>query len=346
MVEKPTKAVEHHLNGRYCPCCEEEKYPSLPDDVIPGQLFGARLQAAICYLKGAMGLSYTELQRICKELFKVEVSTGMLCDTVKRGSNALELPYIEVWEEAGAARNLHADETGWKDDGVPHWVWVFCNQSLSLFAVRDTRAGKVLREVLGEKFGGALISDFFSIYPSYNEERLQLCLAHLIRDVKFLTTLPNEKVKKFGEKVERSFHSIFKLWHQRYEIPREEFLKRMRLRQTYLRNFLCRTKLEKGKAKTLQNRILKRWQCLFRFVDNPDLYEPTNNHAKQQMRHLVRIRRQTQGTRSWEGQRWIERASTIIETCKKQRLSVYDFILKAFRAQYSFHHPVPTFFAT
>lgn len=344
LVEKPTLATEHTLKGRYCPCCDSIKFPALPESVIPGHLFGPRLQAAICYLKGAMGISYTELQRLCKELFGVDASTGMLCDVVKRGSEALEEPYCEVWDAARSAARLHADETGWKDSGVPYWVWVFCNEHFSLFALRDTRAGRVLKEILGETFEGVLISDFFSIYPSFLEERLQLCLAHLIRDIKFLTTLPDKQTKRFSSKILRSFRSIFKLWHQREEIPREQFLKRMRYRMTYLYNYVWRARLKKGKAKTLQRRILKRWKCLFRFVEQPELYTPTNNHAEQQMRHLVRIRRQTQGTRSWEGQRWIERASTIIETCKKQNRSVFSFFLAAIRAKYSFRYPVPRMF--
>jgi transposase len=345
LVEKPVLATEHILKGHHCPCCNVVQFPRLPDDVVPGQLFGAKLQASLCYLKGAMGLSYTELQRVCKELFKVDASTGMLCETIKRGSAALEEPYHQVWEAAQAATHLHADETGWKDSGLLYWVWVFCNQDLSLFAVRDNRSAKVLEEILGERFAGSLISDFFGAYRSYMGERLQFCLAHLIRDVKFLATLSDATTKAFAAKVERCFQSLFAVWHQRHRLGTEQFVKKMNRRKTLLHNYLCRIKLDKGKARTLQRRILKRWQCLFRFVEQPELFAPTNNHAEQQMRHLVRIRRQTQGTRSLDGQQWIERASTVIETCKKQGISVFDFILRAIRATHSYRNPMPSIFA-
>jgi hypothetical protein len=43
---------------------------------------------------------------------------------------------------------------------------------------------------------------------------------------------------------------------------------------------------------------MKHWPSLFLFVRDPTMFEPTNNAAEQTMRVVVRIRRQTQGTRS------------------------------------------------
>ena len=57
---------------------------------------------------------------------------------------------------------------------------------------QDEKGSAVLRRVLGDPFEGALISDFYSAYVCYANARQQFCLAHLIRDIKFLTTLPAE----------------------------------------------------------------------------------------------------------------------------------------------------------
>ena len=56
-----------------------------------------------------------------------------------------------------------------------------------------TRSADVLIEVLGKEFDGVLGCDYFSAYRRYigSSACLQFCLAHLIRDVKFLTTLPD-----------------------------------------------------------------------------------------------------------------------------------------------------------
>jgi hypothetical protein len=49
-----------------------------------------------------------------------------------------------------------------------------------------------VKEVLGETYNGTIVSDFFSAYIKYANKLQQFCLAHLIRDIKFLTTRPNQ----------------------------------------------------------------------------------------------------------------------------------------------------------
>jgi transposase len=54
----------------------------------------------------------------------------------------------------------------------------------------------VLLAVLGEEFNGVLGCDYLSAYRRYLRECnavVQFCLAHLIRGVKFLTTLPDAR---------------------------------------------------------------------------------------------------------------------------------------------------------
>src|SRR5580693_7444256 len=87
---------------------------------------------------------------------------------------------------------LNVDETGHKQSGERMWTWCFCAKLYTLFKIDPTRSGDVLIEVLGNEFDGVLGCDFFSAYRRYHREfhvSLQFCLAHLIRDVKFLTTL-------------------------------------------------------------------------------------------------------------------------------------------------------------
>src|SRR5947209_17122366 len=74
----------------------------------------------------------------------------------------------------------------------------------TLFKIDPTRSGDVLIEVLGAEFDGVLGCDYFSADRRYHREcgvLLQFCLAHLIRDVKFLTTLPDPRDRASGERL-------------------------------------------------------------------------------------------------------------------------------------------------
>ena len=75
------------------------------------------------------------------------------------------------------------------------WTWCFRASLFTVFKIDPTRSGDVLIEVLGEEFQGVLGCDFYSAYRRYMRAfdiRLQFCMAHLIREVKYLTTLPDE----------------------------------------------------------------------------------------------------------------------------------------------------------
>jgi transposase len=345
LPEKPVQVTEYHRHGKFCPCCNAYYYPPLPDGVLEDQLFGSSLQALVGYMKGNLGASYTELQEFCKDVLQISVSRSMLCNTVARVSKAIKAPVDELGAAIREEKALNIDETGWKDSGSKYWVWVFCNQLIAYFVISKTRGSKVLREVLGETFGGAITSDCYGAYIGYASHGLQLCLAHLIRDIKFLTTLKCPQSKEFGEIILEYFRDLFKLWHNRGSDPPEKFQAKADRLKRNLFTYLTNTELEKGKALTLKKRVMRQWDNLFRFVYNPELYQPTNNTAEQAVRHTVRIRRQTQGSRSQSGRDWNARIMTVLATCKKQRRSSWNFIKDSLEAQY-FNQTFPTLLAT
>ena len=55
---------------------------------------------------------------------------------------------------------VHADETGWREDGHNGYVWTFSTPTERDF-LRRGRGKTVVDEVLSEEFSGALVSDFY-----------------------------------------------------------------------------------------------------------------------------------------------------------------------------------------
>jgi transposase len=188
--DNPLTITEYRMYGFICPKCGRVIWAKLPAGVIDGQLFGPRLQALVGYMKGSLHASYSSLESFFSEV-------------------------------------LNIDETGWKDKGVKYWAWVFCTPILSFFCIAKSRSSKVLEEILGKTYGGTIVSDFFSAYIKYANKLQQFCLAHLIRDIKFLTTLPGKNDKDFGEALLLQFKNLFRFWHQRDKIPKDRFDRRM-----------------------------------------------------------------------------------------------------------------------
>ena len=337
--EDPVLVIEHQVHGHRCPICQEIVWGTLPAGVVEGQLFGVRLQALMGYMKGSLHASYTALAGFCDDVLNLKVSRSHLCTVIARVSGVLAAPYQELQEHVPTEAVLHVDESGWKDCGAKYWIWVFCTTAFSFFVIAKSRSSQVLREVLGEVYGGTLVSDFFSAYVKYANRLQQFCLAHLIRDIKFLTTLPDENEQRFGRVLLLQFKRLFHFWHLRQKIPKDRYDRLMLGLKTRILRMAAGDHLP-PKSTTLAKRFNKHGESIFRFLFDPAV-PPTNNTGEQGIRGSVIDRRITQGSRSLMGRQWNARIWTVLGTCRKQGRSAWWFIQEALNAHH-FSGPVPS----
>ncbi len=339
--ENPLEITEYRLRAYRCSTRGELVWAQLPPGVVQGQLFGPRLQASIAYMKGSLHASYSGLEEFCREVLDINVARSHLCNTIARVSEALAEPYEELAGYIPTEPVLNIDESGWKDKGLKYWIWVFCTSAISFFCIAKSRSSKVLEAVLGKTYGGTIVSDFFSAYVGYANRLQQFCLAHLIRDIKFLTTLPEDTDKRFGERLLIDFRRLFYFWHQREKIPKERFDRMMsRIRDRVLRLAARHAVGERSKSRTLAKRLVKHGEAIFRFMFDPAV-SPTNNAAERGIRAAVIDRRITQGNCSPMGREWNARIWTVLGTCRKQSRSVWQFLQNALSA-YHFQTPAPS----
>jgi transposase len=62
---------------------------------------------------------------------------------------------------------MNADETSWRVNGQNHWLWVFTNKDTALYQIDKSRGSKVVRDILGERYRGVLISDFIRLITNF-----------------------------------------------------------------------------------------------------------------------------------------------------------------------------------
>ena len=62
---------------------------------------------------------------------------------------------------------VHADETGWREDGHNGYVWTF-NMPTERCFLRRGRGKTVVDEALGDEFAGVLVSDFYAACHHYD----------------------------------------------------------------------------------------------------------------------------------------------------------------------------------
>jgi transposase len=336
LVDKPFVVTEHRARRYRCPRTGRIVTAALPPEVTRGGLLGPRLSALVAYQKGACHMSYSTIRTFLRDVFGVAVSRGQLAKVVHKVSQALDGAYAQLRDQVPGQARVGVDETGHKDNGRGHWAWCFRGEDFTLFKIAPSRGSSVLREVLGETFGGVLGCDYFSAYRKYMADSgavVQFCLAHLIREVRFLAEHSDTVLARWGAKLLVHLRKLFATLHRAERMTRAGFARAMtRIRQAFLRQ--VRRPPDRLAARPLAERFRTHGSSYFTFLTTPGV-EPTNNLTEQAIRFVVIDRRITQGTRGRRGQRWCERIWTVLATCAMQGRSAFGFLLDSVAAAWS-----------
>src|SRR6202034_1736074 len=217
------------------------------------------------------------------------------------------------------------------------WTWCFRAELYTLFKIDPTRSTEVLIKVLGTEFDGVLGCDYFSSYQSYMKRfdvTIQFCLAHLIRDVKFLTTLPDARDRAYGGRLREALRDLFQVIHRREHFSIEQFQSHLELARFKVLSCAQIDVPATRRSRNMAARLAKHGASYFQFITTPGV-EPTNNLAEQAIRFVVIDRRITQGTRSEGGNRWCERIWSVIATCTQRGRSVFEYLEAAVGAWFA-----------
>lgn len=345
IIERPIRITEYRGLRYWCPHCRREHTAPLPRPVVKGGLAGPKLTALVAYLKGVCHASYSTIRKFFRDVLKLTLSRGELAKLVRKASAALAAPYQALRARLPSEPRLNVDETGHKENGKALWTWCFRAEPYTLFKVDASRGSDVLIDVLGREFNGVLGCDYFSAYHKYMKDfgvAVQFCLAHLIRDVKFLLTLTDKVTRNYGKRLLDALRKLFRVIHRREEMTSSQFqraLERARCRVLAV----GRRAPPRSEARNLAERFCKHGDAYFRFITTPGV-EPTNNLAEQAIRFVVIDRRITQGTRSERGRQWCERIWTLIATCTQQSRSVFEYLRNAITAHLN-GQPTPSLFS-
>lgn len=330
VIERPVEIVEHRSEACWCRRCRKTFHAPLPPAVEKGGLVGPGLTTWVAYLKGVCHASFSTIRKFFRDVLKVTISRGQLAKVIKKVTAALGDMYEDLLARLPGELQVNVDETGHKENGKGLWTWCFRTQLFTLYKIDPSRGSDVLIETLGKEFDGVLGCDYFSAYRKYMKDfkvEVQFCLAHLIRDVKFLITLPDRVTRNYGQRLLDALRQLFRVIHRRDRMTNERFQRAMkRARDRVLkvgRRAPCRIE-----AQNMAERFRLHGDAYFRFITTPGI-EPTNNLAEQAIRFVVIDRHITQGTRSKQGRQWCERIWTAIATCAQQCRSVFEFLRRS-----------------
>jgi len=216
---------------------------------------------------------------------------------------------------------IHADETGWSFNGENWQLWEFINKEAALYRIEKSRGAEIVKDTLGEKYNGFLISDFYSSYNSISAVGKQKRLYHLLKETKEIeeknkfptrskevlfcqdlkSTLNGalESWNRFhaGKKTDKDLETLWEIKNITAQRPTDIFL----------------YPSENDDIGRLKKRIVKHNDELLTFLIHPEV-EPTNNRAERGLRPSVIMRKITFGNRTESGARNHSIIMSIVQT--------------------------------
>lgn len=342
--------IEHRLHRLVCPCCSTSNCAMLPADVEASH-YGPRLSALVGLLGSAFPLSFSKTQALLQQLVGVEMSRGAIARVRQRLSEALAQLMQVALAFARVQPVAYVDETGAPtgnaDGGNPTgkrgWQWVMVTAVVTVFVQGLSRSTAAAIELLGNAFGGIVVSDRFSAYNHLPVMQRQLCWAHLIRDLVAIAERPGASAE-FGAKLLGLQQQLFGHWH-RYKEGKIDW---PALQQS------CRP-IRQAFETTLQQVVELGYQCgertpwastvrtcqqlqkvtggLWTFLEIEGI-EPTNNAAERALRQSVIQRKISHSVQSRQGAICRSRLLTVTTTLRQQGRDVWEFLEQAWIA----HH--------
>ena len=187
------KVTDHIGIEKRCTCghCNRADFPS---HVKPGVSYGVNIHALVAYLSTAQHIPFKRLVEVLNDFYGLQMSQGSVSNILNRMRKQGLIKYNEIKQEIQSSPVVGADETGMRLNKNLYWMWVFQNE-LSTFVFPHSSRGKA---AIDSEFSDGLpnsllVTDCHSSYFNMKTAGHQICLAHLLRKLIYLTVLDEKQ---------------------------------------------------------------------------------------------------------------------------------------------------------
>jgi len=305
----PVEVVEHQIIKRWCSWCQRWQAPQLDlgGQVLGQGRVGVRLSSLVAYLRTTLRLPIGQIRTYLASIHQLTLSQGELVALLQRVQQAVQPAVDALKAQARASPILHADETGWRQDGQNGYVWTLSTpgpDAVRYYEYDRSRASTVATRLIGKHYRGHLVTDFYAAYNALPGPH-QRCWVHLLRDLHTLREAQggDVRVRQWATQVD----AVYRLAQQRLAqtpaltaAPRQALYDRLVARVAELGRQYA--PVGGHACQALAKRLLRHQDELFQFVVVDGL-AADNNLAERSLRPLVVARTISGGTRSDAGTR-------------------------------------------
>jgi len=320
-----SEITEYQSFSKICPVCGFENHDNnFPHLVAPHISYGVNITAIVTYLSVSQYLPYNRIVSVMSNLFKVDISYGVIDKMIKRASILSEDEIAKITKVLGLSQIVGIDETGCKVNGEKYWHWAFQNDENTLIVANQSRGRKVINETFEEGFVNAcVVHDNYSSYSNLVAKKEQLCLAHKLRDLNYAIECDDTKVMKdlklLIQEAMIDHKEDFTL-EQRYILKREY--------EKTLEDILEQEAIPKSETEKQLNSFKKAHEKnqIFTFLEHPNI-PPDNNGSERAIRN-VKVKIKVSGQfKSFQGAKDYASLRSIVDTSRKRGLNEFDSLV-------------------
>jgi len=280
--------VTNHVSmGKKCTCGHLNR-GSFPLYVKSGVSYGVNIHALVAYLSTMQFIPFKRLTSILKDLYGIEISQGSVSNILNRMRRQSQTGYEAIKKQIADAPVVGADETGENVNGKLQWMWTFQNK-VATFIFQHTSRGKA---AIDSQFPEGLphsiiVSDRHTSYFNMKTAGHQLCLAHLLRNLVYLSEL-NQKQTWSTDMLDLLRDSI----HQRKSVPFGE-IDAGNIKERF--NGLIKkdlTALDK-KYESLRKSLEKHKEHVFQFLEQKNI--PYDNNGSERSIRPLKVKQKVSG---------------------------------------------------
>lgn len=326
MVLPQVKVTRFRHHFYYCRKCQAVVH-GVGQGELPNSYIGPVAKSVAAFLRYQMKIPYRKVRQLFQELFHLAFVPSSAPGFDRQIRNKGSPVYKKLKENLVNQPFVHVDETGWRNEGVNHWLWCFITRNGVVYHIDRSRGGKVVVALLGQSYAGVLISDFLAAYNQI-KARKQRCLVHLLRLIKKWQVYfaGDRKRSKHFTYLKKQVKSILALSKQMGKRRPKRFIDRKADLIAGLRRAL-QTSVAHPRADKFLRKLSGRINELVTCLDDPQICAH-NNLAERLLRDNVIMRKITFGNRSFyeDGQQNHAVLMSLIQTARQRNINPLTFL--------------------
>ncbi len=320
-IKPVIKEIRHYV--MICKNCGE-RIRTTPRRRSNDVVYDASVKSLVVYLSVVQFLPYGRIASFLHDVLGLSPSEGSLVNWVNEAKRNAQ-PIVDKIKEYIMSSNIVGfDESGCYCNKRLNWAWIAQTVYYTLLFRANSRSSKVLTEQFGDSLERmTAVTDRHSAYFALHFLNHQVCLAHLLRELQYLSELDTNQ--KWSEQIANLFREAI---HERNTNPTAIINKTSWLDKLDSLLKLNVSNLGK-KFNTLKNGLIKCRDYIFNFLEDPMI--PSDNNASERGIRKLKIKLKNSCTfRSDFGADAFLELHSVVETAKKHNQTPFNAIQALF----------------